>query len=91
MCEGHITLLLNSDGSDGNTKAQLTMTRPAHIISKLHDAPRGILSGLAEQVVEVEGPIHIDKIVNRVRAAWRVTATFFRYQIERPRFGIVAR
>ena len=49
---------------------EATITRPAHIVSELHDAPRGILSGLAEQVVEVEGPVHIDEIVNRIRAGW---------------------
>ena len=49
---------------------EAAITRPAHIVSELHDAPRGILSGLAEQVVEVEGPVHIDEIVNRIRAGW---------------------
>lgn len=49
---------------------EAAITRPAHIISELHDAPRGILSGLVEQVVEVEGPVHIDEIVARIRAAW---------------------
>lgn len=50
--------------------AEATISRPPHIVSELHDAPRGILSGLAEQVVEVEGPVHIDEIVARIRAAW---------------------
>ncbi len=49
---------------------EATITRPAHIVSELHDAPRGILSGLVEQVVEVEGPVHLDEIVARIRAAW---------------------
>jgi very-short-patch-repair endonuclease len=49
---------------------EAAIIRPAHIVSELHDAPRGILSGLAEQVVEVEGPVHIDEIVNRIRAGW---------------------
>jgi very-short-patch-repair endonuclease len=49
---------------------EAVITRPAHIGSELHDAPRGILSGLAEQVVDVEGPVHIDEVVARIRAAW---------------------
>lgn len=49
---------------------EATISRPSHIVSELHDAPRGILSGLAEQVVEVEGPVHLDEIVARIRAAW---------------------
>lgn len=49
---------------------EATISRPPHIVSELHDAPRGILSGLAEQIVEVEGPVHLDEIVARIRAAW---------------------
>lgn len=49
---------------------EATISRPSHIVNELHDAPRGILSGLAEQVVEVEGPVHLDEIIARIRAAW---------------------
>lgn len=49
---------------------EAAIIRPAHIATELHDAPRGILSALAEQVVDVEGPVHIDEIVARIRAAW---------------------
>ncbi len=54
----------------GLAYVEATITRPLRIVSELHDAPRGILSGLAEQVVEVEGPIHLDEIVTRIRTAW---------------------
>ncbi|WP_457310064.1 DUF3320 domain-containing protein [Sphingomonas sp. UYAg733] len=49
---------------------EATVTRPSHIVNELHDAPRGILSELAERVVEVEGPVCLDEIVVRIRCAW---------------------
>ncbi|MGJ7038880.1 very-short-patch-repair endonuclease [Shinella sp. BE166] len=37
---------------------------------ELHEAPLGILVNLVKQTVEVEGPIHSDEIVTRIRTAW---------------------
>ena len=51
---------------------EATLTRPAHVTGDLHDAPRGILSSLAETVVKTESPVHIDEIINRIRDAWGV-------------------
>ena len=65
-----IGLVPNDETTGVYQYVEAAITRPAHIVSELHDAPRGILSGLAEQVVEVEGPVHIDEIVNRIRAGW---------------------
>ncbi|BCA58152.1 DUF3320 domain-containing protein [Sphingomonas sp. HMP6] len=44
--------------------------RPRHLLCELHDAPRGALSALAEQVVRIEGPVHVFEVVNRLRDAW---------------------
>ena len=44
--------------------------KPAHIAVDLHLAPRGILTDMAQQVVTVEGPVHVDEVVNRIREAW---------------------
>lgn len=44
--------------------------RPAHVTTELHDTRTGVLSGMAEEVVNVEGPVHLDEIINRVRDAW---------------------
>lgn len=46
------------------------ISRPSHLVCELHEAPRGALSTLAEAVVEVEGPVHVDEVVNRIRDAW---------------------
>ncbi|HEX8572871.1 MAG TPA: DUF3320 domain-containing protein [Allosphingosinicella sp.] len=44
--------------------------RPGHIFCELHETPTGLLTAMAEEVVGVEGPIHIDEIINRIRCAW---------------------
>ena len=46
--------------------------RPRHLVCELHDAPRGALSALAEEVVGIEGPVHVCEVVNRIRDAWRL-------------------
>jgi len=36
----------------------------------LHETPLGILADLVEKVVAVEGPVHVDEVVVRLRSAW---------------------
>lgn len=49
---------------------EAVLTRPDHVTVELHEASRGILSQLVEQVVEVESPVHLDEVAARVREAW---------------------
>lgn len=49
---------------------EAVVERPSHLVCELHDAPTGILSSLADGVVAVEGPVHVDEVVNRIRDAW---------------------
>ncbi len=49
---------------------EVELTKPAHLAGEIHEAPTGALSQLAEQVVAIEGPIHFDEIVARIRDAW---------------------
>ena len=49
---------------------EATPIRPGHVVCDLHETPTGILTAMAEEVVGVEGPVHIDEIINRVRDAW---------------------
>lgn len=49
---------------------EAALVKPSHLLCELHEAPTGALSQLAEQVVAVEGPVHLDEIVARVREAW---------------------
>lgn len=46
------------------------LTKPSHLTVEIHEAPTGVLSQLAEQVVALEGPVHFDEIVARIRDAW---------------------
>ncbi|CAN7653147.1 DUF3320 domain-containing protein [Bosea sp. LjRoot9] len=50
--------------------AEALVTRPPHILDDIHETPTGVLSQLAEAVVQAEGPIHFDEIVVRIRTAW---------------------
>ncbi|MGO7653642.1 DUF3320 domain-containing protein [Rhizobium ruizarguesonis] len=38
--------------------------------TELHEAPISILSELVKITVEVEGPVHLDEVITRVRSAW---------------------
>ncbi len=49
---------------------EATPIKPSHHNCELHAAPTGVLTSMSEQVVAVEGPVHIDEVVNRVREAW---------------------
>lgn len=49
---------------------EATPNRPSHVSGELHETPTGILTAMAEEVVGIEGPVHIDEIVNRIRDAW---------------------
>jgi very-short-patch-repair endonuclease len=51
---------------------EAVLSKPSHLTCSLHEAPTGILTTLAEQVVAVEGPVHIDEIIARIRDAWSV-------------------
>jgi very-short-patch-repair endonuclease len=46
------------------------LVKPGHLAGEIHEAPTGVLSQLAEQVVAIEGPVHFDEIVARIREAW---------------------
>ena len=37
---------------------------------EMHEVPSGRMAELVEQVVAVEGPVHVDEVVGRLRAAW---------------------
>jgi very-short-patch-repair endonuclease len=60
--------------------AEAVLTRPPHLVCELHEAPTGTLTALAEQVVAVEGPVHVEEIINRIRDAWGVRRAGSRIQ-----------
>jgi very-short-patch-repair endonuclease len=60
----------NADGDHGKFYVEAAPERPAHCIGELHETPTGTLVGLVEEVVAVEGPVHIDEVIERIRSAW---------------------
>lgn len=46
------------------------LSRPSHCTDELHETPIGILIALVEEAVRVEGPVHADEVVSRIRDAW---------------------
>ncbi|RQU99436.1 DUF3320 domain-containing protein [Burkholderia cenocepacia] len=54
---------------------EVTLVRPSHLIGELHEAPQGALTELVVQAVQVEGPVHRDHIVTRMREAWGLKRT----------------
>ncbi|MGK5024099.1 DUF3320 domain-containing protein [Janthinobacterium sp. RB2R34] len=53
--------------------------KPAHA-DELHDMPVAALSELVRQIVRLEGPVHVDEVVMRLRAAWGLKRTGARIQ-----------
>ena len=43
---------------------------PSHLDCELHEAPSGTLAAMAEEIVGIEGPVHVDEVVARIRTAW---------------------
>ncbi|WP_421368628.1 DUF3320 domain-containing protein [Agrobacterium tumefaciens] len=39
---------------------------------ELHEAPMGILVSLVNNMVELEGPVHRDEVITRIRSAWNL-------------------
>lgn len=66
-------LVASDDGADGEAGkfyVEASPERPAHSIGELHETPTGTLAGLVEEVVAIEGPVHIDEVIERIRSAW---------------------
>lgn len=54
--------------------------RPTHRSEEIHETPTGILTEIAVDVVRIEGPVHTDEVVSRVRDAWGVKRAGSRIQ-----------
>ncbi|NHZ84021.1 DUF3320 domain-containing protein [Massilia sp. CCM 8695] len=52
-----------------NRYVEASMVRPEGDY-ELHEAPLEVLVDLVEQIVYIEGPVHLDEIVVRLRKAW---------------------
>ena len=57
---------------------------------EMHEVPSGRMAELVEQVVAVEGPVHIDEVVVRLRTAWGLQRAGGRIQAAVERGAAVA-
>ena len=62
---------LQQVGDDTETSAlyREAVLKP-ETVGELHEAPTGVLVNLVKETVAVEGPIHRDEVVVRIRTAW---------------------
>lgn len=58
-----------------NLYEEAVLERAPHHLGELHELPREVLVSYVERVVEVEGPIHVDEVVTRIREAWGLKRT----------------
>ncbi|WDF72263.1 DUF3320 domain-containing protein [Novosphingobium sp. KACC 22771] len=59
-----------ADDQPSNLYEEAVLYRPAHLTEELHETPTGILTGLVEEAVRIEGPVHVDEVIERIRSAW---------------------
>ena len=53
-----------------NLYVEAVLERAPHHLGELHDLARGVLVAYVESVAEVEGPVHFDEVVTRIRESW---------------------
>ena len=71
---------VSGEAAGGNAYVEAVLTRPSHRFDELHETPTGILTALVEDVVRIEGPVHVDKVIDRIRDAWGLKRTGGRIQ-----------
>lgn len=62
----------SDEPTTSNTYVEAVLSRPSHRTDELHETPTGILTALVVEAVSIEGPVHVDEIVDRVRNAWNL-------------------
>jgi len=69
---GDVSEIGLSDTEDGNPSDHLYVEASPLRSGQyeLHETPVGMMADLVEQVVRVEGPVHIDEVIARLRTAW---------------------
>jgi len=55
---------------DDRCYVEARVEKPLGFSAELHEAPLGVLMAAVEQVVAIEGPVHVDEMVVRVREGW---------------------
>lgn len=58
------------DSSKISSYIEATLKRPSQFNGDIHQAPVNLLVGMVSEAVEIEGPVHVDEVVDRIRDAW---------------------
>ncbi|MBC9248364.1 DUF3320 domain-containing protein [Paracoccus sp. 11-3] len=53
-----------------NLYEEAPLQRTPHHFEALHELPRDLMISYVERVAEIEGPVHFDEVVTRIREAW---------------------
>lgn len=59
---------VSSEQSPASSYVEAALLRPSAL--ELHETPTGALAELVEQIVAIEGPLHVDELVVRMRSVW---------------------
>ncbi|HWL69272.1 MAG TPA: DUF3320 domain-containing protein [Geminicoccus sp.] len=62
--------LTGAEGGGAQALSYREATPQVPLGQEMHEVPSGRMAELVEQVVAVEGPVHIDEVVVRLRTAW---------------------
>ena len=78
--EDHAEIGLERDGPNRPASyVEAIPVKPAYA-DELHEMPVAALIDLVKQIVTLEGPVHVDEVVVRLRAAWGLKRTGARIQ-----------
>ena len=69
------------NGSAASVYVEADPSVPSHLNCELHEAPSGVLAAMAEEIVGIEGPVHVDEVVARIRTAWGLKRAGARIQL----------
>jgi hypothetical protein len=59
-----------AEAASANLYIEAVISRPAFHDGELHETAVGVLAALVEEAVRIEGPVHIDEVIERIRSAW---------------------
>ncbi|MGY3230984.1 very-short-patch-repair endonuclease [Luteibacter sp. HA06] len=60
---------------------EASLVRPPHRTEELHEVPMGVITQLVVDAVSIEGPVHADEVISRIRDAWGVRRAGSRIQL----------
>lgn len=63
-------MVANDEPGNDRSYREAVLVCPPHAPAELHEATTGVLITLVEDAVRIEGPVHSDEVIERIRSAW---------------------